>query len=97
MREEVSTVTGEIENRVAPETSEVLQHPNSSPHSLLVETHGGKFKAALRFTGVAISTALITVDLNGCKVDPTFTKLDEYILFIEVDGGRGGLIKITIA
>jgi len=101
--QEVSLVESENESQVMPARSDVLttadDHepglllPHPSPNSLLVETYGKPFRAAVRFTDVAISTSLITVDLNGRKIDPTFTRLDEYISLLEVEG-RGGLLKI---
>jgi len=102
--QEVSSVESEDESQGMPTRSDLLtsvdghkpglSSPHPSPHSLLVETYGKPFKAAVRFTDVAISTTLITVDLNGQKIDHTSTKLDEYISLLEVDGRTGGLLKI---
>lgn len=105
-RERLSTIESESENQVTLAASEVPvaaddhgpgQLHNFSLHLLLVETRGGNVTAAFRSTGVAISTALIAVDLNGHKVDSKFTKLDEYSSLLEVDGGTGGLLKISVA
>jgi len=72
------------------------RHPKLLSHSLLVETHGRKVRAAFRSADLATPSALLTVELNGRKMDPTFTKLDEYISLLEVDGGTEGSLKITV-
>jgi hypothetical protein len=94
---QVTPVTPVAHALVVAQQSRPDQHPKLLSHSLLVETHGGKVRAAFRSADPATPSALLTVELNGRKIDPTFTKLGECISLLEVDGGTGGSLKITVA
>ena len=100
-----STVEMESDNQATRATSELLaaedyHKPRQLPHlghSLLVETRGGRVMAALRSTGVTVTTLPITVESNGGKLNPTFTKLDDCTLLLGIDGGIGGPLTISLA